>query len=134
MQSRCLSRYTDTCTNIDFVNCGSDSSIPRHLRSRTDLGVRFPSSLESDSFTIHRYCIDPRRQCGSGRSGFHCGVSTLGDWIFDAEPGEWNEFRCGAVVGGYCCFDVHEYGVVWSGDVGGDCGGCCVGPVLVWCG
>jgi hypothetical protein len=130
-ESRCLPRCTDTCTNVDSINCGSDSGFPRHLCSRTDLGVWFPSSLGSNSFTIHRYCVDPRSQCGSGRSGFHCGVSTLGDWLSDSEPGGWNEFRCGAMVGGHCCFNIYEYGMVWSGDVGGDCRRCFIRPMLV---
>ena len=129
--SRCLPRCIDTCTNFNFSNCGSDSGFPRYICSRADLGVWFPSSLESSSFTVYRYCVDPRSQCGSCRSGLHCSVSTLGDWIFDSESGERNEFRCGAMVGGHCCFNIHEYGMVWSGDVGGDCVGSFIRSVLV---
>ena len=130
--SCCLPRRTDTCTNVHSVDCGSDSSFPRYLCARTDLGFWFPSSLASNSFTVHRYCVNPRSQCGSGRSGFHCGVSTLGNWVSNSKPGEWNEFRRGAMVGGYCCFSIHEHGMVWSGDVGGDCWRCYIRPMLVW--
>ena len=129
--SRCLPRCTSACTNVDSVNCGSDSSFPGHLCSRINLGVRFPSSLECNSFTAHCYCVNPRSQCGSGRSGFHCCVSTLGDWISDTEQGERNEFGRGAMVGSHCSFDIHQYGMVWSGDMGGDRRRCYIGPMLV---
>ena len=134
MWSRCLPRYTDDCININFVNCGSDSGFPRHLCSRIDLGVWFPSSLGSNSFTVHRYCVDQRSQSGSGRFGFHCGVSAVGDWLSDTELGERNKFRRGAMVGGHCCLNVHEYGMVWSGNVGWDCRRRYIRPVLVWSG
>ena len=128
-----LPRRTDPCTNVDgFVNCRGNSGFSRHLRSRTDLGVWVPSSLESNSFTIHRYCVVTRSQCGSGGSGFHCRVSTLGDWLSDSESGKWNKFRRGAMVGGHCCFNIHEYRMVWSGDVGGDCRRCYIRLMLVW--
>ena len=73
-----------------------------------------------------------------GRSGFHCGIYTLEDhWLSDSEPGERNEFRRRAMVGGHCCFNIHEYGMVWSGDVGGIVGGaisglCWYGAVTPW--
>ena len=34
-------------------------------------------------------------------------------------------------MGGHCCFNIHEYGVVWSGDVGGDCVGSFIRSMLV---
>ena len=36
------------------------------------------------------------------------------------------------MVGGHCCFNIHEYGMVWSGDVGGDCRRCFIRSMLVW--
>jgi len=135
LQLRCLPRCTDTRTHFDgFVNCRSGPGFPRHLCSRIDLGVWFPSSLENNSFTNHRYCIGPRGQCCSRRFSFYCRVSTLGDWLSDSEPGEWNEFRSGAMVGGHCCFGIHKYGMVWSRDLGGDFRRCFVRIMLVWSG
>jgi hypothetical protein len=34
-------------------------------------------------------------------------------------------------VGGHCCFNIHEYSLVWSGDVGGDFRRCYIRPMLV---
>ena len=37
------------------------------------------------------------------------------------------------MVGGHCCCGIHEYGMVWSGDVGGDFRRCFIRLMLVWC-
>ena len=36
------------------------------------------------------------------------------------------------MVGGHCCFNIHEHGMVWSGDVGGDFRWCFIRSMLVW--
>jgi hypothetical protein len=111
-----------------------DSGLPRHYFSRTDLGIWFPSSLGSNSFTAHHYCVDPRSQCGRGRSSFHCGVSTLGDWLSDSEPGKRNKFRRRAMVGGQTYTGAAWFGVeTWVGILGGAILGLCwYGVVRSW--